>query len=122
MTRLIVILYIYLLVALTTTEYCSLESLYEDIDTQLVLREHLNNLFENKFIQALNNSKQKAPYLIAPAHRFKKDLKKYFIIFGFSLNNAKDLEYLLNKSKFKDIPEFRLAKEDYIRREEFIHK
>lgn len=99
---------------------CSLEKLYKDIDVQLVLREHLSNLFENKFIHVVNSARRTSPYLIVPAHHFKRDLKKYFIEFGEPFNTTDDLEKLLKRFKFLEIPEFRLAKHDHDLRKDFI--
>ena len=68
----------------------------------------------------VNSAFRNSPYLILPAHRFKKDLKKYFVEFGEPFDNIEDLEKLLKKFKFLDIPEFKQAKLDHEQRHHFI--
>jgi hypothetical protein len=99
---------------------CSLGNLYKDFETQLILREHLSNLFEDKYIRVIRAAGEEAPYLTSPAKHFKKDIRKFFIEFGENLNNCHELETILEKLNYLEIDEFRHYKEDFVLRREFI--
>ena len=99
---------------------CSLGNLYKDFETQLVLREHLSNLFEDKYLKVIRAAGDEAPYLTSPAKHFKRDIRKFFIEYGENLNTPNDLETLLEKFNYLEIDEFRHYKEDFVLRGEFI--
>lgn len=55
-------------------------------------------------------------------HDFRRALYRIWLEtkYFFILNSVKDFEKILNELKSLEIPKFKVAKEDYIRRTEFV--
>lgn len=93
-------------------ESCNLESLYKDSWRQAVVRVRLSDLFEAKFPGLLEQTRPRKRYLIPPAERFKKDIKKLFIEYGKDLDTVHDLEIVLKGLNYLQVPLFKAYKED----------
>ena len=103
---------LYLAITLAAGD-CSLENLYKDSTRQTSVRELVAELFEQNFSAVLQESRDKAPFLVPPAVHFKSDLKKLFVEYGQPLSTYEDLDISLKSLNYLRVALFKAYREDF---------
>ena len=106
-------IFLLLLVATLVASDCTLEKLYKDSHRQMVVKELLTSLFEHQFSLVLQESHDKAPFLVPPAVHFKRDLRKLFVEYGHNFSTYEDLDIELKGLKYIEVPLFKAYREDF---------
>jgi len=91
---------------------CSLSSLYKG-QTHQIVYSRLLVYFEQIFDTLLSKAAKDSPHLVSPARFFEDRIKDYFIEDGLKLENLEDLDTVLKKLNYLNIPHFKKAKKDF---------
>jgi SOS response regulatory protein OraA/RecX len=92
-----------------TVNRIRLENLYTSKETYQTVYKFMESVFEQKFKTLIENAKEKKPFLVEPALLMKTKIKRYFIEFGYEMEEIWDIERLLRKFKIFSGPNCKYA-------------